>query len=75
MPAECCKKFWKKIPDEVPVFTVVGWDKLAIRTVRCWCALALQEGVNMAKVQKGIDHVGWMEEYAALHPDAMKLPD
>ena len=34
MPAECCKKFFAKVPDDEPVFTVVGHDPFAEDVVR-----------------------------------------
>jgi N-glycosylase/DNA lyase len=75
MPAECCKKFWERIPEDVPVFTLVGWDRLAERTVRFWVSEASMAGVPAAKMQKGINHILWMQEYAEAHPEMMKLPD
>lgn len=75
MPKDCCKKFWNKIPDDVPVFTVVGWDSLASKTVRFWLAEAALAGVNADKLQRTINHIRDLDEYVANNPEKMKLPD
>jgi hypothetical protein len=75
MPAKCCKEKFTKIPDNVPVFTLIGWDKLGIRTIRFWLAEAAANGVPVTKLRKVLDDLQWFEEYAEKEPGMMKMPD
>jgi hypothetical protein len=75
MPRDCCKKFFARIPDEVPVFTLVAYDKVAAATIRDWMARAKVAGVNPFKIDLAEAHLRDFERYALEHPGAMKIPD
>lgn len=36
--------------DDEPIFTLRAQDVLAARTIRAWCGLALDAGVNLEKI-------------------------
>lgn len=75
MPAECCKEFFKKIPEDVPVFTLVGYDSLAISTIRFWIDRAEEYGVNHEKIDRAKEHLKAIESYQDSNPKSVKLPD
>ncbi len=75
MPAECCKKFYEKIPDDEPVFTIAGRDLLGPDVIRCWIGRAADNGVNADKLQRAVQHLKWFEEFQAAHPERCHLPD
>lgn len=75
MPAKCCKEFWARIPDDVPVFTLVGYDLLAPEVVNDWLESARRHGVNAEKVEKAKAHLDAMLEYQKANPDKCKIPD
>ena len=75
MPATCCKEFYAKIPDDEPVFTVVGRDLLAAQTVEFWIERARACGVNDGKILRAQWHLEEMVLFAQQHPERMKLPD
>lgn len=57
------------------MFTLVGYDKLAARTVQFWIDEAIKEGVNPDKILGAQDHHEAMLTFARDSPDQMKLPD
>jgi len=75
MPAQCCKDFWRKLPDDVPVFTIVGYDKLAADTLECWLTFARANGVNRGKINRAQEHLAAIRAYQEAHPEKVKLPD
>jgi len=75
MPAECCKKFWEKIPEDVPVFTLAGWDPLAIDAIITWIALAVEYGVPESKLIRSREHLKAIQQFQKDHPERVKMPD
>jgi hypothetical protein len=75
MPRPCCKRFFDRIPDDVPVFTVVAWDPTAVPTVEAWLAEARKLGVNPFKLETVTAHLNELKRWAAANPDKMKVPD
>ena len=75
MPAQCCKEFYAKIPDDEPVFTLAGRDILAAQTVALWIERARAYGVNEDKILRAQWHLEAMERFEQDHPERMKLPD
>ena len=75
MPADCCKKFWENIADDVPVFTLVGTDPLAASTVDYWLAQARVSNVNQGKINRAALHASAMRDFLENHPERMKIPD
>lgn len=75
MPAPCCKKFWEKIPDDEPVFTLAARDLLAADTVSFWIGRAKKIGVNAEKIQRAIEHWQLIVGFQSAHPERTKIPD
>ncbi len=75
MPAKCCSDFFARIPDDVPVFTLVAYDQLAIDTVQFWIKRAEEEGVNGDKIERARQHLRAMATFESANPGRMKLPD
>lgn len=75
MPKQCCKYFFARIPDDVPVFTLVAYDKLAIRRIEEWIEEAKSMGVNDDKLKRSVEHLEDFKKFRADHPERMKLPD
>jgi hypothetical protein len=75
MPAECCKKFYAKLPEDEPVFTLAGRDKLAIATVNFWIEEAIKAGVNQDKIDRAYKHLIALSDFQNAHPERVKLPD
>lgn len=75
MPAQCCKDFYNRIPDDVPVFTIVAWDKAAPDTVLRWIQRCQELGVNMNKIKRGLAHLNAIVNWQIEHPDRVKIPD
>jgi hypothetical protein len=75
MPAKCCKEFYARIPDDVPVFTIVAWDTFAVDTVRYWLQLAEFRGVNPDKLFRSRKHLEAIDRWQKDHPEKVKIPD
>lgn len=75
MPAQCCRDFWKSIPEDTPVFILVGYDSLAPEVIAFWLRLAKAKGVNTAKRVKAEKHLQAVIDFQANHLDKVKLPD
>jgi hypothetical protein len=75
MPAECCKDKWPTIPDDEPVFIIMGKDKLAIETVMNWMDLASEAGVNKGKIVRVREHLDAIARFQQEHPERCKIPD
>lgn len=75
MPKQCCKDFFNKLSDEVPVFTISGNDKLAPAVVAYWHMLAADHRVNQGKLNRAYEHLLDIEAYQKQHPERVKLPD
>ena len=78
MPRECCKRFFARImqmyPD-VPVFTLVGYDKAAKAAIEAWLKKAEALGANQFKLDVAKAHLADFKRYEQEHPEAMKVPD
>ena len=78
MPSDCCKQRWERLmveePD-MPVFTLLAKDAIAIETVEFWMARAKELGVNPEKMAKVQEHLDAMKAYKAANPDKVKTPD
>lgn len=75
MPADCCKEFWNRIPDDEPVFTLAARDILAPETIRFWLEQAEAEGVPEDKLRRARMHLVAIEEFQIAHPERTKVPD
>ena len=78
MPAKCCKDRWERLLNEdpeMPVFTLLAKDALAIKTVEFWLAEAQKAGVNHDKIAKVQGHLDALVDYANKHPKEMHVPD
>lgn len=78
MPAKCCVDRWERLMREepdMPVFTLLGKDKLAVETVEFWLQRAKEEGVNDEKLVKVQEHLDALVAYRETKPDHMQLPD
>lgn len=78
MPAICCKERWERLlreDPEMPVFTLLAKDALAIETVEFWLKLAVESGVNQTKISKVQEHLEWLIEWRQAHPERMHIPD
>lgn len=75
MPAQCCKKFWEKIPNDEPVFTLAARDLLAPEVISFWIDRAKKMGVNPEKIQKAVDHWRAFVGFQTAHPERTKIPD
>lgn len=75
MPAECCRKFFAKLCDDEPVFTLAGRDKLAPAVVAYWIKLAGVAGVNQDKIARAEQHLQAIHEFQIEHPLRTKIPD
>jgi len=78
MLLNCCKLKWERLLKEtpdMPVFILMGQDKLAIPTVEFWLHIAKASGVNQEKLDKVYVHLEELRKYASEHPERMKKPD
>lgn len=78
MPAKCCIDRWNRLMQEdpdMPVFTLLGKDLLAVETVEFWLSRARQSGVNDEKLAGVQRHLDALIEFRESHPDRMQLPD
>lgn len=73
MPMKCCIERWDRLMEEtpdMPVFTLLGQDKLAIETVQFWMKRARESGVSEEKLAKVQLHLEALEAWKT-----RKLPD
>lgn len=78
MPAQCCVDRWNRLMQEdpdMPVFTLLGKDTLAIDTIRFWLNSARVQGVNREKQVKVQEHLDAMIAYRDSRPEKMQIPD
>jgi hypothetical protein len=75
MPAPCCKEFFARIPDDVPVFTLVAYDALAVSIVTEWVTRAEKLGVNSDKLTRSKEHLSAMIKWRLENPEKIKIPD
>lgn len=75
MPKECCKEFFNGIPDEVPTFTIVAYDQLAVETVHFWLQRARELGVNPDKMRSCEEHLADIVAWRNINPEKVKVPD
>jgi hypothetical protein len=78
MPAECCKKRYERLlreDPEMPVFTLLGKDSIAIETVKFWMKRAKELSVNPEKMKKVQDHLDALIKYKQDHPEKIQIPD
>jgi hypothetical protein len=75
MPADCCKEFWGRIPDDEPTFTLAARDALSAHAVRFWIGEALKEGVNADKIVRATQHLKAIEDFQRAHLERVKIPD
>ena len=78
MPLQCCVNRWERLmrddPD-MPVFTLLAKDVLAIETTEFWMKRAKEVGVNAEKLAKVQDHLDALIAYKNQHPEKMQIPD
>ena len=78
MPAQCCKDRWERLlkddPD-MPVFTLLGKDMIAVETVRFWLKRAMELGVNAGKLARVREHLYALEQFAEQQTHRMQVPD
>lgn len=58
------------VPDDMPVFVLLGSDTCAPEAVLAWAGEALKQGVNADKIDGAIDALQAMNEWTP-----KKLPD
>jgi hypothetical protein len=75
MPAQCCKDFFAKLPDDEPVFTLAARDRLAPEVVDYWIKRARAEGVNEDKLRRSLQHFVAIVKFQRDNPERVKLPD
>jgi hypothetical protein len=75
MPRQEDREYLEKIPDDEPVFILLGRDKLALQTVAFYRDTAIQNGVNRDKIDRVIQHIRNMIEFRDEHSERIKLPD
>lgn len=78
MPMQCCIDRWNRLMNEdpdMPVFTLLAKDVLAIETTEYWMRRARELGVNPAKMEKVQEHLNALIAYKNEHPDKMQVPD
>ena len=60
---------------DMPVFTLLGQDSLAVDTVKYWLQRAELLGVNKGKLIRVREHLEALAKYRQEHPEKMKRPD
>lgn len=60
---------------DMPVFTLLAKDRLAVETVAFWMQRAREEGVNDEKLSKVQKHLDALVAFRESHPERMQLPD
>jgi hypothetical protein len=75
MPRSCCTRFFNRIPEDEPVFTLAARDKCAIPTLKEWIKRAEIAGVNPFKIDVAKAHLRDFERFSKENPDIMKVPD
>lgn len=75
MPKQCCKEFFNRISDDVPVFTLVAYDQISQETVEFWLKRARELGVNADKLQRSEEHLADIAAWRAANPEKIKVPD
>lgn len=64
---------FEDIPEHVPVFLIVGWDRAAPDAVRDYAMRASKAGASRELVLRCEQHARAMEDYQARH--GSKVPD
>lgn len=75
MAKDCCKELWARVPDDEPVFTIRGKDKLAEYAVEAWIGEAVRAHVDPDKIAQAREHLLDIKRFQKEHPDRVKLPD
>lgn len=75
MPAQCCKDFWARIPEDEPTFTIAGRDLFAVEVIGFWIEMAEAEGVNPDKIRRAKEHLAAIAKFQETHPERTKVPD
>jgi hypothetical protein len=78
MPADCCKERWERLMHEdpdMPVFTLLAKDIIAIEVVEFWLRRAIELRVNPAKISRVQEHLKWLIEFKRDNPHRMQIPD
>jgi hypothetical protein len=75
MPANCCKDFWARIPEDEPVFILAGRDETSAEFVEAWIKNAEMLGVNADKIARARLHLDAIRTFQANYPERCKLPD
>lgn len=60
---------------DIPHFTLLACDDLAVPLVRRWIKRAVMHQVNPEKVREARELVRRMEAWRKLHPEQCKIPD
>lgn len=60
---------------DMPVFTLLAKDRLAVEAVAFWMQRAREEGVNDEKLSKVQEHLDALVAFRESHPERMQLPD
>ena len=78
MPRDCCIRRFERLKKEdpdMPVFTLLAKDLLAVPTVKKWLEEARKKGVNPFKIEVVEAHLHDLERWAKDNPERMQLPD
>lgn len=75
MPKQCCKDTWNKIPDDEPVFILMGRDLTAASRVLEWIESAKAASVNPDKIRRAEEHLADFVNFVQEHPERCKMPD
>jgi hypothetical protein len=78
MPAQCCKDRWARLlkeDDDMPVFTLLGKDKIALVAMDAWIAAAKVVGVNEDKMLRVLEHRNAIVQFQQKYPERCKIPD
>lgn len=60
---------------DIPHFTLLACDDLAIPLVRRWIKRAIAAGTPAAKIAEAKELTRRMDAWRKLHPDQCKIPD
>jgi hypothetical protein len=72
---QCCKDTFNKVPDDEPVFTLLGRDLTAIPRIADWINEAKARGVNEDKINRAQQHLNDFVEFQHKYPERCKFPD
>lgn len=70
---DCCEAKAKQL--DIPHFTLLACDDLAVTVIRRWIKRAIAANVPPAKVNEAKDLIRRMEAWRKQHPDLCKVPD